>query len=91
LDIGLVGIIGSDNKENDMKLSKVLHVISVVLGLSGMAMSGITVLFWPGGVVWFGLTRDVMLMCSVTTLLAAIWIQIATIHHIILEKGGEVV
>ena len=74
-----------------MKLSKILHVISIVLGLIGLAMSAIAVLLWPGGVVWFGLTREVMLMCSVTLLLAAIWIQIATIHHIMLEKKGEIV
>jgi len=74
-----------------MKLSKVLHVLSVALGLIGFAMSGITILVWPGGVVWFGLTREVMLMCSVTLLLSAIWLQIATIHHVILEKNGEIV
>ena len=74
-----------------MKLSKILHVISVVLGIIGMAMSAISVLFWPAGVVWFGMTRDVMLMCSITTLLGAIWIQIATIHHIMLEKKGEII
>ncbi len=74
-----------------MNLSKFLHIISVVLGFIGMAMSAISVLFWPVGVVWFGMTRDVMLMCSTTTLLAAIWIQIATIHHIMLEKKGEII
>ena len=74
-----------------MKLSKLFHVISVGLGLIGLAMSAIAVLFWPGGVVWFGLTREVMLMCSITFLLAAIWIQIATIHHIMLEKKGEII
>ena len=74
-----------------MKLSKLLHVISVVFGLVGMAMSAIVVLFWSGGVVWWGLTREVMLMCAITSLLAAIWIQIATIHHMMLEKKGEVI
>jgi len=74
-----------------MKLSKLFHVISIVLGLIGLAMSAIAVLFWPGGVVWFELTREVMLMCSITLLLAAIWIQIATIHHIMLEKKGEII
>ena len=74
-----------------MKLSKLFHVISVVLGIIGMAMSAISVLIWPAGVVWFGMTRDVMLMCAVTSLLAAIWLQIATIHHIMLEKKGEVI
>ncbi len=74
-----------------MKLSKLFHVTSVVLGIIGMAMSAVSVLFWPAGVVWFGLTRDVMLMCAVTSLLGAIWLQIATIHHIMLEKKGETI
>lgn len=74
-----------------MKLSKLLHVISVVMGLIGMAMSAFAVLVWPAGVVWFGLTREVMLLCSITSLLAAIWIQIATIHHMMLEKRGEII
>lgn len=74
-----------------MKLSKILHVISILMGLIGMAMSAFTVLFWPAGVVWFGLTREVMLLCSITSLLAAIWIQIATIHHMMLEKRGEII
>ncbi|MDP3763300.1 MAG: hypothetical protein Q8Q92_01430 [bacterium] len=74
-----------------MKLSKLFHVISVVMGLIGMAMSALAVLFWPAGVVWFGLTREVMLLCAITSLLAAIWIQIATIHHMMLERRGEIV
>ena len=74
-----------------MKLSKVLHVISVVAGLVGVVMSALAVLAWPAGVVWFGLTRDVMLLCAITSLLAAIWLQIATIHHMMLEKRGEIV
>lgn len=74
-----------------MKLSKILHVISILMGLIGMAMSAFAVLFWPAGVVWFGLTREVMLLCSITSLLAAIWIQIATIHHMMLEKRGEII
>jgi hypothetical protein len=72
-----------------MKLSQVLHVISIVAGLIGVTMSGFAVLAWPAGVVWFGLTREIMLLCAITTLLAAIWIQIATIHHMMLEKKGK--
>lgn len=74
-----------------MKLSKFLHVVSVVMGLIGMSMAAFAVLFWPAGVVWFGLTREIMLLCSITSLLAAIWIQIATIHHIMLEKRKEII
>ena len=74
-----------------MKLSKVLHVISVIGGLVGVAMSAFAVLIWPAGVVWFGLTRDIMLLCSITTLLVAIWLQLATMHHMMLEKRGETI
>ena len=74
-----------------MKLSKVLHVVSVISGLVGVAMSGFAVLLWPAGVVWFGLTREIMLLCSITTLLVAIWLQLATMHHMMLEKRGEIV
>jgi len=74
-----------------MKLSKVLHVISVIAGLVGAAMSAFAILVWPAGVVWFGLTRDIMLLCSIATLLVAIWLQLATIHHVLLEKRGEVI
>ncbi|MFA4831171.1 MAG: hypothetical protein WC862_02670 [Patescibacteria group bacterium] len=74
-----------------MKLSKILHVISIIAGLVGVVMSASAVLFWPAGVVWWGLTREVMLLCAITSLLAAIWIQIATIHHMMLEKRGEIV
>ncbi len=74
-----------------MKLSKLLHVISIVMGLIGVSMSAFAVLFWPTGVVWFGMTREIMLLCSITSLLAAIWIQIATIHHMMLEKKGEII
>ncbi|MFA4819007.1 MAG: hypothetical protein WC621_04135 [Patescibacteria group bacterium] len=45
-----------------MKLSKVLHVISVIAGLVGVAMSAFAVLIWPADVVWFGLTRDIATM-----------------------------
>ncbi len=74
-----------------MKLSKVLHVISIIAGIVGVAMSAFAVLVWPANVVWFGLTRDIMLLCAITSLLAAIWLQIATIHHMMLEKKGEII
>ena len=70
-----------------MKTSSVLHVISVVAGVVGVIMSAVAVLFWPAGVVWIGITRDVMLSCAMTTLLAAIWLQTATIHHVMLEAA----
>ncbi len=72
-----------------MKLSPLLHVISIAMGLIGVAMSAVAVLAWPAGVVWFGMTREIMLMCAIASLLTAIWIQIATIHHMMLEKKGK--
>ncbi len=72
-----------------MKFSQLLHVMSVVFGLIGVMMSAFAVLVWPADVVWFGMTREIMLLCSVTFLLTAIWIQIATIHHMMLEKSGK--
>ncbi|MHB1086562.1 MAG: hypothetical protein ACYCZ0_02330 [Minisyncoccota bacterium] len=74
-----------------MKLSKVLHVISVFAGIIGVLMSAFAVLVWPAGVVWFGMTRDIMLLCAITSLLAAIWLQVATIHHMMLEKSGQII
>ena len=61
-----------------MKLSKILHVVSIVMGLIGVAMSAWVVLFWPTEVVWFGVTRNIMMFCSITSLLA-----------MMLEKRGE--
>jgi hypothetical protein len=74
-----------------MKLSKILHVLSVLLGWIGLAMVVLAILFWPSGSVWFGLTRELMLGCAIALLLAAIWIQLATIHHMMLEKTGEII
>ena len=73
-----------------MKLSKLLHVISVAFGLAGMFMSVFAILFWPADIIWLGLTREVMLLCAVTSLLTAIWLQLATMHHMMLEKKGEI-
>lgn len=73
-----------------MKLSKFLHVLSVVFGWTGVFMSAFAVLAWPSSTVWFGITREVMLLCAVTSLLAAIWLQAAVLHHMMLEKRGEI-
>ena len=74
-----------------MKFSQILHVISVAMGLIGITMSAFAVLVWPSRTVWFGMTREIMLLCAITSLLTAIWIQIATIHHMMLEKNGKLV
>lgn len=74
-----------------MKLSKVLHVISVLAGLLGVLMWLLIFFAWPSGAVLFGVTRDVMIACTIFSFLTAIWLQLATMHHMILEKRGELI
>jgi len=74
-----------------MKFSKILHVISVIAGLLGVLMWLLIFFVWPTGAVWFGVTRDVMIACTVFSFLTAIWLQLATIHHMMLEKKGEII
>lgn len=67
-----------------------MHVISVVAGLAGVVTFASAVL---GGVndLIFGLTKVDALLCAGILLLIAVWVQIATIHHMMLEKRGEIV
>ena len=74
-----------------MKLSKLFHVLSVLLGLTGVVMWTVAILAWPAGAVRFGVTREVMLLCAILSLLTAIWLLIGAMHHITLEKTGEIV
>jgi hypothetical protein len=76
-----------------MKLSKVLHVISVIAGLIGVLMWFLLIFGWFTGATWFAATNDLTLMigCTIFSFLAAIWLQIATIHHMMLEKRGEII
>ena len=39
----------------------------------------------------FGVTKIDALLCATILILIAIWVQIATIHHMMLEKRGEIV
>lgn len=76
-----------------MKLSKVLHVLSVIAGLIGMFMWFLLIFAWFTGATWFAATMDLMLMigCTIFSFLAAIWLQIATVHHMMLERKGEII
>ena len=74
-----------------MKLSKLFHVLSVLFGLTGLVMWFVAILAWPAGAVRFGMTREVMLLCAILSLLTAIWLVIGAMHHIMLEKTGEIV
>ncbi len=80
-----------------MKLSKVLHVASVISGFIGvLAFFGV----WGGGMMsgtdsgMMGYGQGYMSMGGSSALffiVVAIWLQVATIHHMMLEKHGEII
>ena len=72
-----------------MKLSKLMHVVSVLSGLAGVVVFAIAVLGGSNSV--FGITKMDTLACAAILILIAIWVQIATIHHMMLEKRGEII
>ena len=72
-----------------MKSSKLFHVLSVLLGLTGLLLWAVAIFAMPASGVRFGQTREVMLLCAVLSLLTAIWLLIGAMHHITLAKIGE--
>ena len=73
-----------------MKPSKLLHIVSVTVGLVGViAFAG--AIIGGGDNLVFGITKMDALACAAILILIAIWIQIATIHHMMLEKNGEII
>ena len=73
-----------------MKTSKLMHVVSVVVGFIGVILFAGAILGGSDNLV-FGITKVDALLCSAILILIAIWIQIATIHHMMLEKKGEII
>lgn len=73
-----------------MKLSKLMHIISVVVGFTGVIVFTSAILGGSDNSV-FGITKVDALMCAAILILIAIWTQIATIHHIMLEKKGGLI
>lgn len=73
-----------------MKLSKLLHVSSVLVGFAGVIAFLVTLLGGSDNVV-FGVTKMDALACSAILILIAIWSQQGAIHHMMLEKRGEIV
>ncbi len=71
-----------------MKISKLLHIVSILVG-------GIGVVTFMGSMIGggddlvFGVTKMDALMCSAILILIAIWAQVGTMHHMMLEKTGE--
>ncbi len=67
-----------------------MHVTSVVVGFAGVIVFAGAILGGSNSLV-FGITKVDALICSAILILIAIWVQIATIHHMMLEKKGEII
>lgn len=73
-----------------MKPSKLMHVGSVIVGFVGVIVF-VGTLIGGGDNLVFGITKMDALACAAILILIATWLQIATIHHMMLEKKGEIV
>ena len=73
-----------------MKASKILHVGSVITGFAGV-ITFVGALIGGNDNLVFGVTKFDSLFCAAVLILIAIWLQIATIHHMMLESKGEIV
>ena len=73
-----------------MKPSKLMHIASVIVGFVGVVIFATAILGGADNFV-FGVTKTDALLCTMILILIAIWVQIATIHHMMLEKRGEII
>lgn len=73
-----------------MKLSKIMHVASVIVG-SIAVITFLGAIFGGADNNVFGITKVDTLLCTGILVLFAIWGQVGAIHHMMLEKHGEVV
>ena len=71
-------------------LSKFMHVTSVIVGLVGVTIFVGAIIGGADNLV-FGITKADALACAAILILIAIWVQIATIHHMMLEKKGKLI
>jgi hypothetical protein len=67
-----------------------MHVASVIVGFVGVISFAGAVIGGSDNLV-FGVTKMDALFCAAILVLIAIWLQVATIHHMMLEKRGELV
>lgn len=74
----------------NMKLSKILHVASVIVGFAGIITAIAGVKAGAVELVW-GLTREHLFFCAGLLMLIAIFFAVSTIHHMMLEEKGEIV
>lgn len=67
-----------------------MHVASVIVGVIGVVVFIKTLGVDSDGMI-FGITKFDALLCTGILFLIAIWGQIGTIHHMMLEKTGEII
>lgn len=67
-----------------------MHVVSVMVGLAGVIAFLAAVLGGADNSV-FGITKADALLCAGILILIAIWLQVGTIHHMMLEKKAELI
>ncbi len=67
-----------------------MHVVSAIVGFVGVVVFIGTILGGSNGVV-FGITKMDALACTAILFLIALWAQIGAIHHMMLEKRGELI
>ncbi len=72
-----------------MKLSKIIHILNVLVGFTGV-VTAIVGTAAGDGRIW-GFTREHFLFCSGLLMLIGIWLAVNTVHHVMLEKTGEVI
>jgi hypothetical protein len=76
-----------DNIKN-MKLSKSLHVGSVIAGVAGIISFAAALVGGSDDRVW-GVTKIDALLCSAILLLMATWFVLGAMHHMMLERSNE--
>ena len=66
-----------------------MHVASVIVGIIGV-IAFLSAVLGGGDNLVFGVSKIDALLCAGILILIAIWGQIGAIHHMILEKRGEI-
>jgi len=67
-----------------------MHVASVIVGFVGVVVFAGAIVGGSDDLV-FGITKFDALLCAAILILIAIWVQIGTIHHMMLEEKGEMI
>ena len=66
-----------------------MHVLNVLVGFAGVVTALVGAAAGEGRII--GFTREHFLFCSGLLMLIAIWMAVNTIHHVMIEKNGEII